>query len=87
MRIAVDISLYPLDKNFIPPIQDVIERLNTHESLEVVTNPMSTQIRGEYDIVMHALNQEIRVSFEQMPKAVFAIKILNNPLGDQTDGD
>lgn len=82
MRIAVDISLYPLDKNFLPPIQDVIERLNMHESLEVVTNPMSTQIRGEYDAVMRALNQEIRVSFEQMPKGVFAIKILNNPLGD-----
>lgn len=82
MRIAVDISLYPLDKNFLPPIQDVIERLNAHELLEVVTNPMSTQIRGEYDVVMRALNQEIRVSFEQMPKAVFAIKILNNPLGD-----
>ncbi len=82
MRIAVDISLYPLDKNFLPPIQDVIERLNSYESLEVVTNPMSTQIRGEYETVMQALKQEIRVSFEQLPKAVFAIKILNNPLGD-----
>jgi uncharacterized protein YqgV (UPF0045/DUF77 family) len=82
MRIAVDISLYPLDKNFLPPIQDVIERLNTYESLEVVTNPMSTQIRGEYETVMQALKQEIRVSLEQLPKAVFAIKILNNPLGD-----
>lgn len=87
MRIAVDISLYPLDQNFIPPIQDVIERLNTHKKLEVVTNTMSTQIRGEYDDVMAALNQEIRVSFEQLPKAVFAIKILNNPLGDSNDGD
>jgi len=82
MRIAVDISLYPLDKNFLPPIQDVIERLNSYESLEVVTNPMSTQIRGEYETVMQALKQEIRVSLEQLPKAVFAIKILNNPLGD-----
>jgi len=82
MRIAVDISLYPLDKDFLPPIQDVIKRLNAHESLEVVTNPMSTQIRGEYEVVMRALKQEIRVSFEQLPKAVFAIKILNNPLGD-----
>ena len=80
MRVAVDISLYPLDQDFIPPIQDVINRLKAHEALEVVTNPMSTQIRGEYDVVMAALNQEIRVSFEQMPKAVFAIKILNNPL-------
>jgi uncharacterized protein YqgV (UPF0045/DUF77 family) len=87
MRVAVDISLYPLDQDFIPPIQDVIDRLNAHEALEVLTNPMSTQIRGEYDVVMAALNQEIRVSFEQMPKAIFAIKILNNPLGDNDDGE
>lgn len=82
MRIAADISLYPLDRDFIPPIKDVIDRLNGHAKLEVVTNPMSTQIRGEYDDVMRALNDEIRGTFEQIPKAVFAIKILNNPLAD-----
>lgn len=82
MRVAVDISLYPIADDFIPPIQDVIERLNTHAAIEVVTNPMSTQVRGEYDDVMTILNQEIKTTFEQCPKAVFAIKILNNPLGD-----
>ncbi len=84
MRVAVDISLYPLDQNFLPPIQDVIERLNAYATLEVITNSMSTQIRGEYGDVMAALEQEIRVSFEQTPKAVFVIKILQNPLSDQT---
>jgi uncharacterized protein YqgV (UPF0045/DUF77 family) len=82
MRVAVDISLYPLADDFIPPIQDVIERLNAISSIEVLTNAMSTQIRGEYEEVMAALNQEIKKTFEQCPKAVFAIKILNNPLGD-----
>ena len=82
MRVAVDISLYPLADDFIPPIQDVIERLNAISSIEVLTNAMSTQIRGEYEEVMAALNQEIKITFEQCPKAVFAIKILNNPLGD-----
>ncbi len=82
MRVAVDISLYPLADDFIPPIKDVIERLNANSSVEVVTNSMSTQIRGEYDVVMAALNQEIKKTFDQCPKAVFAIKILNNPLGD-----
>jgi len=80
MQVAVDISLYPLTEDFIPPIQDVIDRLNRHNGLDVVTNPMSTQIRGEYDAVMAALHKEIKTSFEQMPKAVFAIRILNNPL-------
>jgi len=82
MRVAVDISLYPLADDFLPPIKDVIERLNANSSVEIVTNAMSTQIRGEYDEVMAALNQEIKTTFEQSPKAVFAIKILNNPLGD-----
>lgn len=82
MRVAVDISLYPLDQDFIPPIKDVIERLNTHSAIDVVTNPMSTQIRGEYNDVMAALHKEIGTTFESLPKAVFAIKILNNPLGD-----
>lgn len=80
MRIAVDISLYPLDADFIPPIKDVIERLNRYEAIEVVTNPMATQLRGEYEVVMTALQQEILRTFEAVPKAVFAIKILNNPL-------
>ena len=82
MRVAVDISLYPLADDFIPPIKDVIERLNANSSVEVLTNTMSTQIRGDYDVVMAALNQEIKKTFEQCPKAVVAIKILNNPLGD-----
>lgn len=80
MKVAVDISLYPLDADFIPPIKDVIERLNGHDGLEVWTNTMSTQVVGEFDDVMSALRQEIGATFVQVPKAVFAIKILNNPI-------
>ena len=80
MKVAVDISLYPLDEDFIPPIKDVIARLNGYPELQVVANPMSTQIRGEYAEVMAALTTEIGTTFEQVPKAVFAIRILNNPL-------
>ena len=82
MRVAVDISLYPLDTDFIPPIEDVIDRLNAYDSIDVVTNPMATQLRGEYDQVMDALKREIGTTFEQIPKAVFAIKILNNPIAE-----
>jgi len=82
MRVAVDISLYPLTEEFLPPIKDVINRLGTYDDVEVRMNPMSTQLRGEFDVVMAALQAEIKTSFEQLPKAVFAIKILNNPLGD-----
>ena len=82
MRVAVDISLYPLDTEIIPPILDVIRRLNEYDNMDIVTNPMSTQIRGEFEDVMAALQSEIRTTFENLPKAVFAIKILNNPIAD-----
>jgi uncharacterized protein YqgV (UPF0045/DUF77 family) len=79
MKVAVDISLYPLDADFIPPIKDVIDRLNAHENLEVWTNAMSTQLVGDFDDVMDALRKELGTTFEQMPKAVFVMKMFNNP--------
>lgn len=80
MKVAVDISLYPLNEDFIPPINDVIERLREHKDIEIWTNAMSTQIVGEYDVVMSVLHAEIGTTFEKNEKAIFAIKILNNPL-------
>lgn len=79
MKIAVDISLYPLDADFIPPIKDVIDRLNAHKELEVWTNAMSTQVVGEFDLVMDTLKQEIGTTFEQIPKGVFVMKMFNHP--------
>ena len=76
MDIAVEMSLYPLDADYIPPIQDFIDRLNTHAGLKVVTNSMSTQVFGEYEAVMRALMLELRRTFETSNKAVFAMKVL-----------
>jgi uncharacterized protein YqgV (UPF0045/DUF77 family) len=80
MQLAVDISLYPLDKDFIPPIKDIIGRLSKLKDIEIEYNRMSTQLRGEFDVVMPVLTDEIRTTFKTVPKAVFAIKILNNPV-------
>lgn len=80
MKVAADISLYPLNENYIEPIKDVIERFNSHDGVEVWTNAMSTQLFGEYDAVMHAIQSEIGTTFENNPKAVFTIRILNNPV-------
>ena len=38
MRITVDISLYPLDSDYIPPIKGFIRRLRAFDGLELVTN-------------------------------------------------
>ena len=37
---------------------------------------------GCYELPPDALKQEIAVTFDTVPKAIFAIKILNNPIAD-----
>jgi uncharacterized protein YqgV (UPF0045/DUF77 family) len=76
MHIAVDISLYPLAGEFIPPIRDFIDRLNRHEGLRVATNAMSTQVSGEYTQVMAALQAEIARTFGERHRSVFVMKVL-----------
>lgn len=76
MKIAVEISLYPLDREFIPPIQDFIDRLNRCSGLVVVTNAMSTQISGEHDVVFEALGRETARTFADRHRAVFVMKVL-----------
>ena len=76
MNISVDISYYPLNQEFIPPIQNFIDRINTYPGLVVRTNTMSTQIFGEYKEVMNALTNEIEKSFD-LPHSVFVMKIIN----------
>jgi uncharacterized protein YqgV (UPF0045/DUF77 family) len=76
MDIGVEISLYPLNAEFIPPIQDFIDRLNLGPRLKVVTNSMSTQVFGRYEDVFNVLVREIRTTFENNAKAVFVMKVL-----------
>jgi uncharacterized protein YqgV (UPF0045/DUF77 family) len=76
MHVAVEMSLYPLTGEFIPPILDFIERLKAHAGLSVVTNSMSTQVSGDYELVFDALRAEIRASLAERHRAVLVMKVL-----------
>jgi len=76
MHVAVEISLYPLTDEFIPAIQDFIDRLRSHAGLRVQTNSMSTQVSGDYATVMAALQTEIAATFDGDRRAVFVMKVL-----------
>ena len=76
MRIAVEISYYPLTADYIPPIKGFIDRLNTYPDLQVITNAMSTQVAGEHARVFEILGRETAVSFAQDPRGVFVMKVL-----------
>jgi len=79
MIISVEISYYPLSEQYLGPIKDFIGRLKSHKDLTVNTNSMSTQVFGEYPVVMKALTDEIYQSFD-LPHSVFVLKIINADL-------
>ncbi|MCF8366865.1 MAG: hypothetical protein K9H16_13845 [Bacteroidales bacterium] len=79
MNISIEVSYYPLNVEYIPPIKGFIQRMNNYPNFKVQTNHMSTQIFGEYFEVMKALTEEIHKSFE-LPHSVFVMKIINADL-------
>lgn len=78
MKVSVEISLYPLDDQFLPIIKDIVARLNSSSKVITVTNTMSTQIFGEFDDVMQLVNDTIQYSFETYHRQVFVAKFLNS---------
>ena len=76
MDIGIEISLYPLNADYIPPIKDFIERLNADGRFKILTNSMSTQIFGPLEAVWERLGREIGQTFATNNKAVFAMKVL-----------
>jgi uncharacterized protein YqgV (UPF0045/DUF77 family) len=76
MRTAIEISLYPLDADYIPSIKAFIERLNTYAELQVVTNSMSTQVSGEHRRLFEILGKETEATFSEAGRKVFVMKVL-----------
>jgi len=79
MQISVDISLYPLKvAGYEKPILDFIDALEKEQNIDVVRNELSTQIHGDYDIVMQLLKKEIGDVFDKLPHSVFVLKLVGN---------
>jgi uncharacterized protein YqgV (UPF0045/DUF77 family) len=80
MQVSVEISKYPLANDYIGPIKGFIAELNKYPDIDVLTNTMSTQLFGDYDAVMQALQACIKASFEQYGKVVFVVKFIHGDL-------
>ncbi|MEW5682336.1 MAG: YkoF family thiamine/hydroxymethylpyrimidine-binding protein [Pseudomonadota bacterium] len=80
MQLSVEISKYPLADDYITPIKGFIEQLNQYPDIKVLTNTMSTQLFGDYDAVMQALQACIKWSFERYGKVVFVVKFIHGDL-------
>lgn len=80
MKIAIEISLYPLraptQAKLSGPIKAFLERLSAYPDLTVVTSAMSTQISGEHAAVFAMLERETARTFAQDGRSVFVMKVL-----------
>lgn len=76
MKLSVELTLYPLQDDYLPIIKSCIEKINSFEGISVNTVPTATIVVGEYSTVMSMLNELIAWSFEQHGKCVFVAKFL-----------
>lgn len=83
MKVSVELSCYPLTENFIEPIQEFIDRLNTYTEIKVQTNGMSTQVFGEFRDIMRILTVEMENTMRS-PHTLFVMKMANATLDSYT---
>jgi uncharacterized protein YqgV (UPF0045/DUF77 family) len=77
MKIAAEISMYPLDAAYEAPIIEFIRDLRAQPGIEVVTNAMSTQVSGDFDAVTGALNACMRRHLEAAGTIAWVVKYLS----------
>lgn len=78
MEISVDISLYPLQDEYVEPILAFIAAVEKNKHIKIQRNTLSTQVFGKYHDVMSILEKEIFDVFKEIPHSVFVLKIVGN---------
>jgi uncharacterized protein YqgV (UPF0045/DUF77 family) len=74
MQLSVELTLTPLKDDFETPIKDFIRQLRA-TGFKVIETPLSTQIYGEYDLLMQCLTEEIKTIFKDEQAVVLHIKM------------
>ncbi|MCL6267518.1 YkoF family thiamine/hydroxymethylpyrimidine-binding protein [Flagellimonas myxillae] len=77
MEVSVELTLTPLQDNFEPPIIEFIKKLRA-SGLQVLENPLSTQVYGDYDKVMGFLQNEIKETFSKLEHVVLSMKMVKS---------
>ncbi len=80
MQVTAELSLYPLQEDYIPVISAFIASLRGTQGLTVVTNAMSTQLCGEAQQVFDLVREALDRSHEQFGKQVLVCKFIPGTL-------
>lgn len=76
MHMTAELSLYPFNADYLPPIKGFIAFLNEIEGLSVQTHATCTIISGEDELVFDTLRDGLRWCEAQHGKCVLVSKFL-----------
>lgn len=85
--VTAEVSLYPLRQDVEPPVIAFIQALRGEPGIEVVTNAMSTQVKGRLEDVHGALHRCMADVLAGPEPVVFVTKTLNLDLDIATPPD
>ena len=80
MKLTAELSLYPLQEDYIPIIKAFIQRCREQPGITVVGNAMSTQLCGDYDAVFALVADALRESTDRHGKQVLVCKFIPGEL-------
>ncbi len=81
MEISVELTMSPLQDNFETYIIDFIKALRA-SPFEVLENPLSTQIYGDYNKLMPFLTQAIENSLSSQDAVLIYMKLVKTNRAD-----
>lgn len=81
MDISVELTFSPLQDKFEEPIINFIKALR-NSGLTVKENPLSTQVYGDYTVVMEVLHREMKIALDAVERGLLYIKIVKSDRSD-----
>tara|TARA_B100001939_G_scaffold345244_1_gene361369 strand:- start:2437 stop:2757 length:321 start_codon:yes stop_codon:yes gene_type:complete len=75
LQVTIDISMYPTKEDFIPPIKDFIEKINTYPDLKIITSPTSTIVQGKFNYAMQSI-QECMLACHKEFRNIYVMKVI-----------
>ena len=85
MMMTAEITIYPFQEDFVPPIKAFIDKLgesvqsraniaSAGDQLQIDTFPTCTVLVGEYGVIMDVLKEAMAWSYRETGRAVFVTK-------------
>lgn len=80
MHVTAELSLYPLQDDYLPIIQGFIDSLQGRKDVTIVTNAMSTQLCGDARVVFNLVREALEESEQRWGRQVLVCKFIPRAL-------